>query len=41
MNFFKKNMDMQGEKKAKNVKKKGEGVFFIEKTGLNLSLLQK
>ena len=33
----KKNMDKQGEKKAKNVK----GVFFTDKTGLNLILLQK
>ena len=34
---IKKNMDMQGEKKAKNVK----GVFFTDKTGLNLNLSQK
>ena len=33
----KKNMDKQGEKKAKNVK----GVFFTDKTGLNLILSQK
>ena len=32
-----KNMDKQGEKKAKNVK----GVFFTDKTGLNLILSQK
>ena len=32
-----KNMDKQGEKKAKNVK----GVFFTDKTGLNLNLSQK
>ena len=30
-------MDKQGEKKAKNVK----GVFFTDKTGLNLILSQK
>ena len=35
--IFLKNMDMQGEKKAKNVK----GVFFTDKTGLNLNLSQK
>ena len=32
-----KNMDKQGEKKAKNVK----GVFFTDETGLNLILSQK
>ena len=32
-----KNMDKQGEKKAKNVK----GAFFTDKTGLNLILSQK
>ena len=32
-----KNMDKQGEKEAKNVK----GVFFTDKTGLNLILSQK
>ena len=34
---IKKNMDKQGEKKAKNVK----GVFFTDKTGLNLILSRK
>ena len=37
MKFFLKNMDKQGEKEAKNVK----GVFFTDKTGLNLILSQK
>ena len=37
MKFFFKNMDKQGEKEAKNVK----GVFFTDKTGLNLILSQK
>ena len=32
-----RNMDKQGEKKAKNVK----GVFFTDETGLNLILSQK
>jgi len=35
--FFKKKVYMQAGKKAKNVK----GVFFIDKTGLNLNLSQK
>jgi len=37
MIFFKKKFYMQAGKKAKNVK----GVFFIDKTGLNLNLSQK
>ena len=35
-----KNMDKQGEKKASE-KKDVKGVFFTDKTGLNLILLQK
>ena len=35
--FFFQNMDKQGGKEAKNVK----GVFFTDKTGLNLILSQK
>ena len=36
----KKNMDKQGEKKAKKAKNV-KGVFFTDKTGLNLILSQK